>query len=151
MAKIIDGKAFAATLRGKVKGLSDELKSSHNVTPGLAVVIVGEDPASQVYVRNKGKQATEVGFNSYEHKLPETTGRDELIALIDNLNADDNVHAHGSASRRHRTALPGGDARSGRRQHPGRDLGHLRVGRLPTGRSLPTANRQRHGCQRSVR
>jgi methylenetetrahydrofolate dehydrogenase (NADP+) / methenyltetrahydrofolate cyclohydrolase len=92
MATIIDGKAFAAKLRGKVKGLSDELKASHNVTPGLAVVIVGEDPASQVYVRSKGKQATEVGFNSYEHKLPATTERDELVALIDSLNADDNVH-----------------------------------------------------------
>jgi len=92
MATIIDGKAFAAKLRVKVKGLSDELKASHNVTPGLAVVIVGEDPASQVYVRSKGKQATEVGFNSYEHKLPATTERDELVALIDNLNADDNVH-----------------------------------------------------------
>ncbi|MEH6357537.1 MAG: bifunctional methylenetetrahydrofolate dehydrogenase/methenyltetrahydrofolate cyclohydrolase FolD [Pseudomonadales bacterium] len=92
MATIIDGKAFAAKLRVKVKGLSDELKASHNVTPGLAVVIVGEDPASQVYVRNKSKQASEVGFNSYEHKLPATTERDELVALIDNLNADDNVH-----------------------------------------------------------
>jgi len=92
MATIIDGKAFAAKLRVKVKGLSDELKASHNVTPGLAVVIVGEDPASQVYVRSKGKQATEVGFNSYEHKLPATTERDELVALIDSLNADDNVH-----------------------------------------------------------
>jgi len=92
MATIIDGKAYAAKLRVKVKGLSDELKASHNVTPGLAVVIVGEDPASQVYVRSKGKQATEVGFNSYEHKLPATTERDELVALIDSLNADDNVH-----------------------------------------------------------
>ena len=92
MATIIDGKAFAAKLRVKVKGLSDELKASHSVTPGLAVVIVGEDPASQVYVRNKSKQASEVGFNSYEHKLPATTERDELVALIDNLNADDNVH-----------------------------------------------------------
>lgn len=92
MATIIDGKAFAAKLRVKVKGLSDELKASHNVTPGLAVVIVGEDPASQVYVRNKSKQASEVGFNSYEHKLSATTERDELVALIDNLNADDNVH-----------------------------------------------------------
>ena len=92
MATIIDGKAYAAKLRVKVKELSDELKASHNVTPGLAVVIVGEDPASQVYVRSKGKQATEVGFNSYEHKLPATTERDELVALIDSLNADDNVH-----------------------------------------------------------
>lgn len=92
MATIIDGKAFAAKLRENVKKLSDELKASHNITPGLAVVIVGEDPASQVYVRSKGKQATEVGFNSYEHKLPETTSRDELVKLIDDLNADDNVH-----------------------------------------------------------
>lgn len=92
MATIIDGKAFAAKLRGNVKKLADELKASHNITPGLAVVIVGEDPASQVYVRSKGKSATEAGFNSYEHKLPETTTREELLALIDELNADDNVH-----------------------------------------------------------
>lgn len=92
MATIIDGKAFAAKLRVKVKELSDELKASHNVTPGLAVVIVGEDPASQIYVRTKGKQAAEVGFNSYEHKLPATVERDELVALVDKLNADDNVH-----------------------------------------------------------
>lgn len=92
MATIIDGKAFAAKLRGNVRKLADELKASHNITPGLAVVIVGEDPASQVYVRSKGKSATEAGFNSYEHKLPETTSREELLALVDELNADDNVH-----------------------------------------------------------
>lgn len=92
MATIIDGKAFAAKLRENVRKLSDELKAEHGITPGLAVVIVGEDPASQVYVRSKGKQAVEAGFNSYEHKLPETTSREELLALIDDLNGDDNVH-----------------------------------------------------------
>ena len=60
--------------------------------PGLAVVLVGEDPASQVYVRNKGKQTAEAGMQSFEHKLPDTTSQDELMKLIDKLNADDAVH-----------------------------------------------------------
>lgn len=92
MASIIDGKAFAAKLRGKVKERTEQLKAQSGLTPGLAVVLVGEDPASQVYVRNKGRQALEVGFNSYEHKLEDTVSEQELLALIDQLNTDDNVH-----------------------------------------------------------
>ncbi|MEL6793347.1 MAG: tetrahydrofolate dehydrogenase/cyclohydrolase catalytic domain-containing protein, partial [Pseudomonadota bacterium] len=72
-AKIIDGKAFAATVREKVAAHVATLKADHGITPGLAVVLVGEDPASQVYVRNKGKQTVEVGMNSYEHRLDATT------------------------------------------------------------------------------
>jgi len=92
MAVIIDGKAFAAQLREKVKGMTATLLSQHAVQPGLAVILVGEDPASQVYVRNKGKQALEVGFNSYEHKLPDDISEDDLLALLDRLNADNKVH-----------------------------------------------------------
>lgn len=92
MGSIIDGKAFAAQLREKVKGLTAQLTAQHQIQPGLAVVLVGEDPASQVYVRNKGKQALEVGFNSYEHKLAEDTSETELLALLDELNGDPNVH-----------------------------------------------------------
>lgn len=92
MAQIIDGKAFAARLREQVKTLTAELVEQHRIQPGLAVVLVGEDPASQVYVRNKGKQALEVGFNSFEHKLDESTTEQELLALLDRLNADEGVH-----------------------------------------------------------
>jgi len=92
MSKVIDGKAFAQKVRGEVAKHVDWLKSNHNITPGLAVVLVGEDPASQVYVRNKGKQTVEVGMNSYEHKLDTTVSEAELLALIDKLNNDDSVH-----------------------------------------------------------
>ncbi|RBP91713.1 tetrahydrofolate dehydrogenase/cyclohydrolase-like protein, partial [Rhodobacter sp. 140A] len=69
-ATIIDGKAFAARVRAQVAEHVARLKEEQGITPGLAVVLVGEDPASQVYVRNKGKQTVEVGMNSYEHRLP---------------------------------------------------------------------------------
>ena len=91
-AKIIDGKAFAATVREKVTGHVAKLKEEHNITPGLAVVLVGEDPASEVYVRNKGKQTVEAGMNSFEHKLPAETSEADLLALIDRLNKDPKVH-----------------------------------------------------------
>ena len=92
MQKIIDGKAFAANLRADVQRKVELLVKSGGVTPGLAVVLVGEDPASQVYVRSKGKQTVEVGMKSFEHKLPDTTTQQELVELIDTLNADDSVH-----------------------------------------------------------
>lgn len=92
MSKVIDGKAFAANLRAEVGEKVAKLKSQHNIVPGLAVVLVGEDPASQVYVRNKGKQTAEAGMQSFEHKLPDTTSQAELMKLIDKLNADDAVH-----------------------------------------------------------
>jgi methylenetetrahydrofolate dehydrogenase (NADP+)/methenyltetrahydrofolate cyclohydrolase len=91
-ATIIDGKAFAAKVRGQVAEHVARLKADHGVTPGLAVVLVGEDPASQVYVRSKGKQTVEVGMNSYEHKLSPDTPEAELLALIDQLNNDPAVH-----------------------------------------------------------
>ena len=91
-AKIIDGKAFAATVREKVTGHVARLKDENGITPGLAVVLVGEDPASQVYVRSKGKQTVEVGMNSYEHKLEADTSEEDLLALIDQLNNDPAVH-----------------------------------------------------------
>jgi methylenetetrahydrofolate dehydrogenase (NADP+)/methenyltetrahydrofolate cyclohydrolase len=69
-----------------------KIKEEHNKIPGLAVVLVGEDPASQVYVRSKGKQTAEVGMNSYEHKLPADTSEADLLALLDQLNSDANVH-----------------------------------------------------------
>ena len=91
-AQIIDGKAFAATVREKVAGHVARLKEEHSITPGLAVVLVGEDPASQVYVRSKGKQTVEVGMNSYEHKLEADTSEADLLALIEQLNNDKDVH-----------------------------------------------------------
>ncbi|HBQ35838.1 MAG TPA: bifunctional methylenetetrahydrofolate dehydrogenase/methenyltetrahydrofolate cyclohydrolase FolD [Rhodobacteraceae bacterium] len=92
-AKIIDGKAFAATVREKVAVHVARIKKDHGITPGLAVVLVGEDPASQVYVRSKGKMTVEVGMNSYEHKLEIDTKEADLLALIDQLNNDPAVHA----------------------------------------------------------
>jgi methylenetetrahydrofolate dehydrogenase (NADP+)/methenyltetrahydrofolate cyclohydrolase len=91
-AEIIDGKAFAGRIRGQVADHVDRLKSGHGVTPGLAVVLVGEDPASQVYVRSKNKQTAEAGMNSYEHRLDPDTPEADLLALIAELNADPAVH-----------------------------------------------------------
>ena len=91
-AQIIDGKAFAATVRGKVATQVAILKANHGIKPGLAVVLVGEDPASQVYVRSKGKQTVEVGMNSFEHKFGVDISEAELLALIAKLNADPAVH-----------------------------------------------------------
>lgn len=91
-AEIIDGKAFAAKVREKVAVHVARLKADHNIQPGLAVVLVGEDPASQVYVRSKGKMTAEVGMNSYEHKLDEATSEADLLALITQLNNDPAVH-----------------------------------------------------------
>ena len=91
-ATIIDGKAFAGTVREKVAGHVSRLKEEHRITPGLAVVLVGEDPASQVYVRSKGKMTVEVGMKSVEHKLDVETPEAELLALIDQLNNDPEIH-----------------------------------------------------------
>src|SRR4051812_11037982 len=91
-AKIIDGKAFAEKLRKKIAGQVTILKEKQDITPGLAVILVGEDPASQVYVRNKGKQTIEVGMNSYEFKMPPTVTQEELIKKINALNKDKKVH-----------------------------------------------------------
>mgnify|MGYP000117684139 FL=1 len=91
-AQLIDGKAFAEKLRGRVARKVAKLKDAHDVTPGLAVVLVGEDPASQVYVRNKGKQTAECGMNSFEHKLDADTSEAALLAVVERLNGDAAVH-----------------------------------------------------------
>ena len=89
---IIDGKAFAAGLRARVTGQVAKLKERHAITPGLAVVLVGENPASQVYVRNKNKQTLEAGMNSFEHRPADSIGEAELVALVEELNRDPKVH-----------------------------------------------------------
>ncbi|MEM6489787.1 MAG: bifunctional methylenetetrahydrofolate dehydrogenase/methenyltetrahydrofolate cyclohydrolase, partial [Pseudomonadota bacterium] len=91
-ATVIDGKAFAARVRGQVAEHVARLKADHAITPGLAVVLVGENPASQVYVRNKGMQTVEAGMHSIEHKLDVATPEAELLALVGELNADPAVH-----------------------------------------------------------
>ncbi len=91
-AQIIDGKAVAAALRGRIAEAVRDLEANHNLTPGLAVVLVGENPASQVYVRSKAKQTRETGMASFEHKLAVETSQDELLALIRQLNDDPMVH-----------------------------------------------------------
>ena len=91
-ATLIDGKAFAEGLRKKIAAQVAQMKADHGFIPGLAVVLVGTDPASAVYVRNKAKQTAEVGMHSYEHKLPATTSQEELLGLIARLNADKAVN-----------------------------------------------------------
>ena len=91
-ADVIDGKRFASRIRESVACYVAELVSSIGVTPGLAVVLVGDDPASQVYVRSKGQQTVAAGMNSFEHRLPATTSQNELLGLIEQLNADASVH-----------------------------------------------------------
>ncbi len=91
-AHIIDGKAYAAGLRQRIGEAVTILKSEHQITPGLAVVLVGEDPASQVYVRNKGKQTVACGMQSFEHKLPSEITEEALIELVEKLNLDPAVH-----------------------------------------------------------
>jgi len=91
-ATIIDGKAFAGQVRGQVAQHVTRLKDDHGITPGLAVVLVGADPASEVYVKSKGKMTKEVGMKSVEHRLEDTTSEAELLSLIDALNNDDTIH-----------------------------------------------------------
>lgn len=91
MADIIDGKAIAEDVVAKVKTQTATL-AEHGVTPGLAVVIVGEDPASQVYVASKSRRAKECGFHSVQHSLPAETSEDALVALVEELNADPAIH-----------------------------------------------------------
>ena len=91
-AKVIDGKAFAAKVRAQVQAEVAKLKEAQGITPGLAVVLVGEDPASQVYVRNKHAATVEVGMASFEHRLGVDTAEADLLALIRQLNADPTVH-----------------------------------------------------------
>jgi methylenetetrahydrofolate dehydrogenase (NADP+)/methenyltetrahydrofolate cyclohydrolase len=91
-ARIIDGKAIAADLRSQVASEVVRVRRDHGLTPGLAVVLVGHDPASEVYVRSKHKQTQAAGMASFEHKLPADVAQDELLALIATLNRDPAVH-----------------------------------------------------------
>jgi methylenetetrahydrofolate dehydrogenase (NADP+) / methenyltetrahydrofolate cyclohydrolase len=91
-ATIIDGKAIAAGLRARVAAEVARLAAAHGLTPGIAVVLVGNNPASEVYVRTKSRQVVETGMRSFDHRLPATAGEDELLALIARLNADAAVH-----------------------------------------------------------
>ena len=90
--KIIDGKAFAEALRGRIGADVARLKDEHGLTPGLSVVLVGDDPASQLYVRNKGKAAAEAGITATDHRLDASTCQEELVALVEQLNGDPAVH-----------------------------------------------------------
>ena len=89
---IIDGKDYASRLRGKLKIAVNDLKDNYKITPGLAVVLVGNDPASEIYVRNKGIQTKEAGMNSFEYRLPESTSEDDLLAKVEQLNSDKSVN-----------------------------------------------------------
>ena len=91
-AHLIDGKAFAALLVDRVAAASARLEAEHAIKPGLAVVIVGEDPASQIYVRNKGETTLRAGMRSETHRMAETVGQHDLLALIASLNADPGIH-----------------------------------------------------------
>lgn len=92
MATIIDGKAVAAEIRGAIRDAVAKLRAENDLQPGLAVVLVGTDPASEVYVRNKGKQTIEAGMQSFEHKLDADTDETTVLALVEQLNADPKVH-----------------------------------------------------------
>ena len=91
-AQIIDGKAYAEGLRGRIAGHVARLKSEHGIQPGLAVVIVGTDPASEIYVANKAKQTVEVGMYSEKYELPAETSEAEVLALVEKLNRDPRIH-----------------------------------------------------------
>ena len=92
VAKLIDGKSFAVQIRSEIATQVKGLLDSKGIKPGLAVILVGEDPASQVYVRSKGKQTIEVGMNSYEYKLDRHVSESDLLGLIEKLNSDENVN-----------------------------------------------------------
>ena len=92
MATIIDGKAISQKIRSEVKAATEILIREKGVTPGLAVVLVGDNPASKVYVGSKEKACVEMGFYSEKHVLPVTASQDELLKLIDKLNKDKNIH-----------------------------------------------------------
>jgi len=91
-ASIIDGKDYASRLRGKLKKAINDLREKYKITPGLAVVLVGNDPASEIYVRNKGIQTKEAGMNSFEYRLPENTSENDLLAKVEELNSDRSVN-----------------------------------------------------------
>jgi methylenetetrahydrofolate dehydrogenase (NADP+) / methenyltetrahydrofolate cyclohydrolase len=136
-AKRIDGKAIGERVRAEVAAGAAALKEKTGVVPGLAAVRVGEDPASEVYVRNKRRACEKAGLTSWEHHLPADVAEDELIALVDRLNADDAVHGILV-----QLPLPGhlDTARILERVHPDKDVDGfhpVNVGRLSTGRPGP--------------
>ena len=92
MAKLISGKAVSAALRTQIREETAALRENHGIHPGLAVVLVGNDPASQIYVRNKQKACEEVGFRAFEYRLNENSTQEQLLDLIRVLNKDDKVH-----------------------------------------------------------
>ncbi|RCS24656.1 bifunctional methylenetetrahydrofolate dehydrogenase/methenyltetrahydrofolate cyclohydrolase FolD [Phyllobacterium salinisoli] len=92
MTQVIDGKLIAEDVLTGVKKATSELVATTGIIPGIAVVIVGEDPASQVYVASKGRKARECGFHSVQHTLDETTSEEDLVALVESLNADEAIH-----------------------------------------------------------
>src|SRR5689334_42467 len=91
-ATIIDGKAVAAKLRARIAQETQRLKTAHGLVPGLATVLVGNDPASEVYVRNKGKTAESLGFKSVHFSLPADASQEAVLAKVKDLNADKSVH-----------------------------------------------------------
>jgi len=91
-ARIIDGKGFAAGLRARIGTAVEQLRTTHALVPGLAVVLVGEDPASAIYVRNKGEQTREAGMHSVTHRLDASTSQEELLRLVNQLNNDPSIH-----------------------------------------------------------
>ncbi|OYQ35860.1 bifunctional methylenetetrahydrofolate dehydrogenase/methenyltetrahydrofolate cyclohydrolase [Niveispirillum lacus] len=91
-ARIIDGKGFAAGLRARIGDAVVQLRTTHALIPGLAVVLVGEDPASAIYVRNKGEQTREAGMHSVTHRLEASTSQEELLRLVNQLNHDPSIH-----------------------------------------------------------
>jgi len=91
-ASVIDGKGYASRLRGKLKIAINNLREKYKITPGLAVVLVGNDPASEIYVKNKGIQTKEAGMNSFEYRLPENTSENDLLAKVEELNSDRSVN-----------------------------------------------------------
>jgi methylenetetrahydrofolate dehydrogenase (NADP+)/methenyltetrahydrofolate cyclohydrolase len=90
-ARIIDGKTIAADLRGRIADAVHRLRRDRGIVPGIAVVLVGDNPASEVYVRTKSKAVAEAGMKAFDHKLPASTSEPELIALISELNANEEV------------------------------------------------------------
>lgn len=92
MAKMINGKEIAARVRAELRDEISALKEKHGVTPGLSVILVGDNPASKVYVRNKSKASEEVGIHSVQYDLPESTSEEELLGLVEKLNNDDSVN-----------------------------------------------------------
>ncbi|HID07859.1 MAG TPA: bifunctional methylenetetrahydrofolate dehydrogenase/methenyltetrahydrofolate cyclohydrolase, partial [Armatimonadetes bacterium] len=91
-ARVLDGKAIAEQIKAEIQCELDELREKHNITPGLAVVLVGENPASQVYVRNKEKKCNELGIRSVVQRLPESATQEEVITAVEDLNNDDSIH-----------------------------------------------------------